>query len=128
MPPIDKMLRAFEQGDLEKLDSLVCGDLDLRIDHYRDDEADVDWQHSSDRAGFHTLLGRLASDVFPKGTKILGLETQELGDGWTLSKFTQQFYYQVRQREVHSQTWILAHQSDGRVDYFRETVGPVVNI
>jgi hypothetical protein len=128
MPAIDDLLRAFERGDLEKMGAVTTDDLDLRIEHYRGDDVDVSWQRSTGRAEFHVVLQRLASEVFEGGTRILSLDTQQLGNGWTLSSFRQQFFYPVRNREVVGQTWILAHESDGRVDYFREIVTPVEDV
>ncbi|BCH24992.1 hypothetical protein [Mesorhizobium sp. L-8-3] len=128
MPAIDNLLRAFERGDLESMDAVTTDDFDLRIEHYRGDDVDVSWQRCLGRAEFHAVLQRLASEVFEGGTRILSLDTQELGNGWTLSSFRQQFLYPVRNREVIGQTWILAHESDGRIDYFREIATPVENV
>lgn len=128
MSAIDDLLRAFERGDLEKMNAVTTDDFDLRIEHYRGDDVDVSWQRSNGRAEFHAVLQRLASEVFEGGTCILSLDTQQLGNGWTLSNFRQQFFYPVRNREVVGQTWILAHESDGRVDYFREIATPVEDV
>jgi len=89
---------------------------------------DVSWQRSTDRPSFHALLGRLAQEVFAGGTRILSLDTQKLGNGWTLTEFRQQFFYPVRNHEVIGQTWILAHEEGGRLDYFREIATPVENV
>jgi len=124
MPVIDKLLSAFERGDVPAMDALVADDLDLRIEHYRDD-ADISWQRSTDKAGFFALLQRLASDIFPRGTKVLSIDTRELGGGWTATSFRQRFFYAARDGEVNSQTWIIAHEADGRCDYFREIVATV---
>jgi len=128
MAIVDELLYAFEQGDLVKMDQLLSDDFNLRIEHYGDDAVHVSWQHSTNRAEFYLLLERLSKEVFSRGTKILSLETQTLQDGWTLSKFKQQFYYEVRKREVLGETWILAHEKGDRLDYFREIATPVINV
>jgi len=127
MPVIDELMRAFERGDLAQMNALTSDDLDLRIDHYRD-ETDVAWQRCANRGELHALLGRLATEVFPKGTHILSLETEELIGGWTMTALRQRFFYAVRGREVVSQTWIIAHESYGRCDYFRETVATIEDV
>lgn len=110
-----------------RMDAMTSNDLDLRIEHYRDD-LDISWQRSTDRAGFQALLERLAQEVFPHETRILSLETLELGDGWSLTAFRQQFYYPAHSREVIGQTWIVAHEVDGKCDYFREITIPVKDV
>jgi ketosteroid isomerase-like protein len=127
MTVIEDLLHAFERGDEAKMDALATNDLDLRIEHYRD-ERDISWQRSTDRAGFRALLERLAREIFPRGTRILSLETLELGDGWSLTAFRQQFYYPARSKEVIGQTWIVAHELDGQCDYFREIAMPVKDV
>jgi len=128
MAVVDELLYAFERGDVAKMDTLLSDDFNLRIEHYGDDEADVSWQHSANKTEFYILLERLSKEVFSKGTQILSLETTLLADGWTLSKFKQKFFYAVRNREVFGETWILAHEKDNRLDYFREIATPVVNV
>ena len=119
--PIDRVLQAFEVGDVAELMAHVADDIDFRIDHFRD-EADTSWQVAADKAGLMAVLQRLASDVFPKGTRILETQSTPLGDDWALTRLHQTFFYGVSQRDVSSVTWIISHASDGQMDYFRETV------
>ena len=93
----------------------IAQDIDFRIDHFGD-ETDVSWQSAK------------TQDVFPKGTESLGIDTQNLGAGWHLTCFNQRFFYGVRQREVTSLTYITSHETDGKVDFFRETVTNIVNV
>ena len=92
--------------------------------HYRDD-ADVAWQQAQGKAGVLAVLQRLATEIFPQGTRILRAHSQALGDGWVLTQFHQRFHYGLQQREVESQTWIVSHSRDGLLDYFRETVATI---
>lgn len=121
---IHRILDLFEKGSPELL-GLMAGDLDFRIDHYRD-ETDVSWQVASNTKEMMTVLQRLSQEVFTKGTRIVGLDSAPLGEGWFLTRFHQIFYYEVRQRECESVTFILSHEADGKLDYFRETVTNVV--
>jgi len=125
MSAIKELLYAFEAGDMIRMDETITDDFDLRIEHYGDPEANVSWQRSSDRTGFHALLARLSQEVFPRGTRILSLDTRILGNGWTLTGFRQQFFYLPRGGEVIGETWILAHESEGKLDFFREIATPV---
>ena len=122
--PIDRVLAAFEKGDVPTLLGSVADDLDFRIDHYRDG-ADVAWQQAQGKAGVLAVLQRLAAEIFPQGTRILRAHSQALGDGWVLTQFHQRFHYGLQQREVESQTWIVSHSRDGLLDYFRETVATI---
>jgi len=123
-PPIEHVLRAFAAGDVPALLAHVADDVDLRIDHYRDD-ADTRWQVATSKADLLGVLQRLATDVFPQGTRLIETESRELGSDWVLTRFHQQFFYAVQQRTVASQTWILSHSVNGQVDYFRETVATI---
>ncbi|MFS4580594.1 hypothetical protein [Phaeobacter sp. C3_T13_0] len=127
-PIIEQLLRLFEAGD-PALMGFIAPDIDFRIDHYRDgDGADVSWQQASDIEGFGVILSRLGPEVFPQGTKIIDLRTQDLGDGWCNTRFCQRYHYAVRDRMVESLTFILSHQNNGQIDYFRETVTTVTDI
>ena len=123
---IHLLLHKFAQGDTSLL-THVAEAIDFRIDHY-DDEADVSWQTAQTLPELIALLGQLTQDVFPKGTKALGIDTYSLGNGWHFTRFHQQFFYGVRQREVTSQTYITSHEIDGKVDFFRETVTNIVEL
>jgi len=121
---IHRILHLFEQGSPELL-ALMAEDLDFRIDHYRD-ETDAFWQVASNLQEMMTVLQRLSREVFTKGTRIVGLDSAALGDGWFLTRFHQVFHYELRQRECESVTFILSHEASGKLDYFRETVTNVV--
>ncbi|CAM4087238.1 hypothetical protein [Pseudoalteromonas ostreae] len=117
---IHKLLNLFEKEDMALLD-LIADDINLRIDHYKDD-TDIDWQQCCDKAGFITVLTRLGTDIFPKGTHIMGLESQALGNDWYITIFDQLFWYGEEEQHVKSRTYIVSHEQAGKVDYFRETV------
>ncbi|WP_306556505.1 hypothetical protein [Acidovorax sp.] len=119
--PIDRVLAAFEKGDVPTLLGSVADDLDFRIDHYRDD-ADTSWQVARNQADLLTVLQRLGTEIFPRGTQIIHAHSQPLGDDWVMTQLSQRFFYGVQQREVESLTWILSHSQNGQLDYFRETV------
>lgn len=119
--PIDRVLAAFEKGDVHTLLGSVADDLDFRIDHYRDD-ADTSWQVARNQADLLTVLQRLGTEIFPQGTRIVHTHSQPLGDDWVMTQLSQRFFYGVQQREVESLTWILSHSQNGQLDYFRETV------
>ncbi len=123
---IGQLLHKFTQGDPQVL-NLVASDIDFRIDHFRDD-ADTGWQVASTLTGLSGVLERLGKEVFPQGTTALGIETFALGDDWHLTRFHQQFFYGARQCEVTSVTHILSHETDGKVDYFRETVTGIQSV
>jgi hypothetical protein len=120
---IHTILNLFEQGSPDLL-AYLAPDLDFRIDHYRD-ETDVSWQIARNLQELGCMLQRLAQEVFPKGTKILGLDSRALGDGWFVTCFKQRFYYPVRESDCESLTYILSHEAGGRLDFFRETVTTV---
>ncbi|MHA7773338.1 hypothetical protein [Roseibium sp. M-1] len=120
---IHNVLNLFEQGSPE-LVAHLAPELDFRIDHYKD-ETDVSWQVAGSLQEIGCVLQRLATEVFPKGTKILGLGSRALGDGWYVTRFKQRFYYPVREAECESLTYILSHETDGKLDFFRETVTTV---
>ncbi|MFV1496917.1 hypothetical protein VWY34_17940 [Phaeobacter sp. JH20_02] len=127
-PEIEQLLRLFEAGD-PALMGFIAPDIDFRIDHYRDsDGVDVSWQQATDIEGFGVILSRLGPEVFPQGTKIVDLTSQDLGDGWYNTRFQQRYHYAVRDRMVESVTFILSHQKDGKIDYFRETVTTVTDL
>lgn len=120
---IGQVIAKFTAGDPSMFD-LIAEDIDFRIDHFHDD-IDTEWQQAQDRQGLMALFARLATEVFPKGTRALAVDSVDLGDGWYLTEFHQAFFYGVRQTDVTSQTFILSHETDGRMDYFRETVTTV---
>lgn len=126
-PAIDLALQAFASGDVAALLACITDDVDFRIDHYQD-ATDAGWQRAANKAELMGVLQRLAVDVFPRGTRVLQLHSQPLGDGWALTRFRQQFFYGVQQREVESLTWIVSHTRDGQVDYFRENVTTITPV
>ncbi|KRD50232.1 MULTISPECIES: hypothetical protein [Acidovorax] len=119
--PIDRVLAAFEKGDVPTLLGSVADDMDFRIDHYRDD-ADTSWQVARNKADLLAVVQRLGTEIFPRGTKIVHTHSQPLGNDWVITQFHQRFFYAVQQREVESLTWIVSHSQNGQLDYFRETV------
>ncbi|CAH9067431.1 hypothetical protein PSECIP111951_03792 [Pseudoalteromonas holothuriae] len=121
---IHQLLNRFEQGDMTLLE-FIAEDIDLRIDHYKDD-ADTCWQQCKNKADFITLLTRLGQDIFPKGTTIKSLNSHPLGPGWYCTTFCQSFWYGLAQKDVDSQTYIISHESNGQIDYFREHVSTLV--
>lgn len=123
---IQNILSKFETGDAS-IFSHFADDIDFCIEHYRDD-TDVAWQVAKNVQQLGALMGRLGSEVFPQGTKVLGRDTTELGDGWYMTRFEQRFFYAVRQNMVESRTYIISHEIDGKLDYFRETVTTVTDI
>ena len=125
--PIDQVLKAFAQGDVPTLLNVIADDVDFRIDHYRDD-ADTSWQVARSKAELLTVLQRLATEVFPRGTAIVRTHSQDLGNGWVLTQFHQRFFYAVQQRDVESVTWITSHSQGGQLDYFRETVTTITPV
>jgi len=122
---IGQVLAKFAAGDAS-LFEMIADDIDFRIDHFRD-EADTSWQHANTRDALMILVGRLGEEVFPKGTNALGIECFELGEGWHLTCFNQRFFYGVRQKDVTSLTYIVSHQNDGKLDFFRENVTNIVD-
>ena len=117
---IHQLLNHFEQGDMALL-ALIADDIDFRIDHYKD-EADTSWQQCQNKEGCINVLTRLNSEIFPKGTVFTGLTSEALGDGWHLTTLDQSFWYGLIEKEVTSKTFIISHELDGQVDYFRESV------
>lgn len=117
---IGKVLTKFIAGDPSMFE-LFSDDIDFRIEHFRD-ATDTSWQQATSRAGLVALIERLGQKVFPKGTEALSIDTFVLGDGWHLTHFNQRFFYGVLQSEVSSVTYIISHETDGVLDYFRETV------
>lgn len=120
---IQQVLSKFETGDASIFTHLA-DNIDFRIDHFQDD-IDVSWQVAQSTEEMMTVMQRLAAEVFPQGTKILSKETTDLGNGWHNTRLNQRFFYAVRQKEVESITYILSHEAEGKVDYFRETVTTV---
>jgi hypothetical protein len=117
---IHQLLNRFEQGDMSLLE-LVANDIDLRIDHYKDD-ADTGWQQCDNKADFIEVLTRLGSEIFPNGTTINSLSSEPLGDGWYITTFDQSFWYGLAKKDVQSRTYIVSHELAGQIDYFRESV------
>ncbi len=125
---IGTLLQKFTQGDATML-SHIADNIDFRIDHFQDEDgADISWQSAASLPEFLNVLERLGQEVFPKGTQAIGIDTLSIGDDWYLTRFHQKFYYGVRQCDVTSVTQITSHETDGKVDYFRETVTNVVNV
>lgn len=122
---IGQLLDLFAKGDAN-LFGLVADDVDFRIDHYRD-EADTGWQSADSKEALMGVVVRLGQEVFPKGTNALEIAPHDLGGGWHLTRFHQRFFYGVRQEEVTSVTYILSHEADGKMDFFRETVTNIVS-
>lgn len=119
--PIDRVLAAFEQGDMPTQLSIIADDIDFRIDHYRDG-TDNRWQVARNKGELLAVAQRLGTEIFPQGTKIVHTHSQPLGDDWVITRLSQRFFYGIQQREVESTTWILSHSQNGLLDYFRETV------
>ena len=117
---IHQLLNRFEKGDMTLLE-LIADDIDFRIDHYKDD-ADTRWQQCQNKEAFVNVLTRLGVEIFPKGTMINGLTSLELSDGWYLTTFDQSFWYGLAEKNVTSRTYIISHESNGQLDYFRENV------
>lgn len=117
---IHQLLNRFEKGDMSLLE-LVADDIDLRIDHYKDD-ADTQWQQCSNKADFITVLTRLGNEIFPQGTVINHLSSEALADGWFITTFDQTFWYGLAEKKVQSRTYIVSHEVNGQIDYFRENV------
>ena len=117
---IHQLLNRFEKGDMTLLE-LIADDIDFRIDHYKDD-ADTSWQQCQNKEGFIKVLTRLGAEIFPKGTTINGLTSLELSDGWYLTTFDQSFWYGLAEKDVTSRTYIISHEFEGQLDYFRENV------
>lgn len=122
---IGQVLTKFAAGDTS-LFELIAEDIDFRIDHFRD-EIDTSWQQAVTRDGLTQVIGRLGQEVFPKGTEALAIDCFALGGGWHLTCFNQRFFYGVRQKDVTSLTYIVSHETDGQVDYFRENVTNIVD-
>ncbi len=123
---IGQVLSRFAAGD-PSLFELIADDVDFRIDRFRD-EADTSWQLANSREALMGVMVQLSQDVFPKGTEALGIDVFALGDGWHLTRFNQRFFYGERQRDVTSVTFIISHETDGMLDFFRETVTNIVNV
>lgn len=117
---IHQLMNKFEKGDMTLLES-VSDSIDLSIEHYQD-ETDVSWQVCTNKEGFMGLLGRLGKEVFPKGTKITNLCSQDMGSGWYSTQLSQTFWYGVMENKVEGRSLIISHEEGGVVDYFREIV------
>ncbi|MEL7176211.1 MAG: hypothetical protein AAGK28_06785 [Pseudomonadota bacterium] len=122
---IGQVLAKFAVGDFS-LFELIAEDIDFRIDHFRD-EVDTDWQKADTRDALVSLVGRLGEEIFPKGTEALSIDSFELGNGWQLTCFNQRFFYGVRQKNVTSLTYIVSHEENGVLDYFRENVTNIMD-
>ena len=118
---IHQLLNRFEKGDMSLLE-LVADDINLRIDHYKD-EADTKWQQCENKTDFIAVLTRLGTKIFPKGTVINSLSSELLGNGWYITTFDQTFWYGLAEKKVQSRTYIVSHEANGQIDYFRENVG-----
>lgn len=117
---IHKVLNEFEKGSTD-IFNFIADDIDLEISHYHD-EADTSWQKAKNKSEFGPLLLRLGTEVFTKGTRILKLSSLDLKQGWYLTSLKQRFYYEVKNKVVDSETFIISHEKSGKLDYFRETV------
>lgn len=122
---IHQLMNKFEQGDMS-LFELVDPKIDLKIEHYQD-ELDISWQQCNTITGFQTVLQRLAEEVFPQGTKILELQSTDLGNGWYLTHLQQTFFYAVRGEQVIGSSVIISHEQNQKINYFREIVQSVVS-
>ena len=123
---IGQVLTKFATGD-PSLFELIAEDIDFRIDHFGD-EADTSWQRAVTKNALAPVIGRLGEEVFPKGTEVLGIDCFSLGAGWHLTCFNQRFFYGMRQRDVTSLTYMVSHEADGLLDYFRENVTNIVDV
>lgn len=123
---IGQVLAKFTVGD-PSLFELIAEDIDFRIDHFRD-EVDTEWQKAGTRDALMSVVGRLGQEIFPKGTEALGIDSFELGNGWYLTCFNQRFFYGVRQKSVTSLTYIVSHEENGALDYFRENVTNITDV
>lgn len=123
---ITALLQKFVAADPAMFD-LIAPDIDFRIDHYRD-EADTAWQAARTLPELIGVVQRLGQEIFPKGTRALGIDSYALGNGWYLTNFHQRFFYGLDQREVTSLTHILSHENAGKVDFFREIVTNIVDL
>ncbi|WP_375573168.1 hypothetical protein ABWH92_06335 [Ahrensia marina] len=123
---IGQILAKFAVRD-PSLFELIAEDIDFRIDHFRD-EVDTEWQKAETRDSLMSLVGRLGSEIFPKGTEALAIDSFELGEGWHLTCFHQRFFYGLRQQNVTSVTYIVSHEENGVLDYFRENVTNIVDV
>lgn len=120
---IHQLMNKFESQDMSLLEH-VADNIDLAIEHYQD-ETDVAWQQCTDKEGFVRVLGRLAEEVFPKGTNIVALNSESLGEGWVITRLTQRFWYALMEQEVTGKSIIISHEHNNTVDYFREVVQSV---
>ena len=123
---IGQVLIKFAAGD-PSLFELIANDIDFRIDHFRD-ETNTSWQIADSRNSLAQVIGRLGQEVFQKGTEVLAIDCLALGGGWHLTCFNQRFFYGVRQKDVTSLTYIVSHEADGQLDYFRENVTNIVDL
>lgn len=121
---IHQLMNRFEQGDMSLLDQ-VADDIQLSIEHFNHD-ADTQWQRCEGKQDLLIVLARLAEEVFPKGTKITQLASHALGEKWYLTKLEQEFWYGLEQQQVKGESFILSHETGGKVDYFKETVTAVI--
>lgn len=120
---IHQLMNKFEASDMGLLDH-IADDIDLQIEHYQD-ETDVSWQICKTKQDFLVVLSRLGQEVFPKGTQILQLSSESLGNGWYTTTLSQTFRYAVQEQQVVGNSIIISHEDNGVVDYFREVVQSV---
>ena len=66
--PIDRVLAAFEKGDVPTLLGSVADDMDFRIDHYRDD-ADTSWQVARNKADLLAVVSGIYAAQDPVATQ-----------------------------------------------------------
>ncbi len=122
---IETLLQKFAAGDPTLL-THMSADIDFRIDHFHDD-ADVSWQSGQGLDAMGPLLQRLAKEVFPQGTKAIRIISTPLDlSGWVMTTFEQEFFYGIRDCLCNSITYIISHETNGQVDFFRETVTNVM--
>lgn len=120
---ITRVLDKFIANDASLFNE-ISPQINFRIEHYQD-ETDVSWQEATSLDGLIGVISRLGVEVFPKGTSAIGIDSLSLGNDWHLTRFEQQFFYAVRQTMCHSVTFILSHEVDSKLDFFREIVTTV---
>jgi len=123
---IRRVLEKFIAGDASLFDD-ISPEINFRIEHYRD-ETDVSWQAATSLNALVEVISRLGVEVFPKGTAAIGIDSLALGNNWHLTRFEQQFFYAVRQNMCQSVTFILSHEEDAKLDFFREIVTTVDDV
>jgi hypothetical protein len=120
---IHQLLNKFELADMSLIEH-VTNNIDFAIEHYQDN-LDIQWQRCADKEGLIELLTRLSQDVFPKGTKILQLSSESLIDSWHITHLSQTFWYGEMSEQVISNSIIISHEHEHKINYFREIVQSV---